>query len=95
MVRQASTREIAQLLLWERRKLFFQDETLQQAVAEFNQYNYRKLVIDEPSLGRLRIGGNFRALDIHSFVAALGRTFNIKTRPGPHHSLQLYRSGAS
>ncbi len=91
-VRRASPQEMAQRLLWERRKLYFQGETLQQAVAEFNRYNYRRLVIDESSLARLRIGGNFRALDVHSFVAALARSFNIEARPGPHHSIELYRS---
>lgn len=91
VIRHATRGQIARQLRWERRKLYFRGETLRQAVTEFNRYNYRKIVIDTPSLAAVRIGGDFRAFAVHSFVAALGRSFGIAARSGPDHTIHLYR----
>lgn len=93
-VRRTSRAQIEHELRWERRKLYFKGETLRQAITQFNQYNYRKIIIATPMLSRLRIGGTFRAFAVRSFVAALGRSFGIAARPGPHHSILLYRPAA-
>lgn len=94
LVRHGSAPQIARQLHWLRRKLDFRGETLGRVVAEFNRVNYRKIVITDPPLVRLRIGGTFRVLAVQSFVAALGRSFNIHALPGPHHTILLYRSAA-
>ena len=91
VVRHSSAREITRQLHWLRRRLNFRGETLGRAVAQFNRSNYRKIVIADPALGGLRIGGTFRVLAVHSFVAALARSFNIQSLPGPHHTILLYR----
>ena len=49
----------------------FAGETLAEAVAEFNRYNNRKLVIADRSISFISIGGQFRVSDVQSFVAAL------------------------
>lgn len=92
VVRHSSAHDIARQLRWLRRKVNFRGETLRRAAAEFNRSNYRKIVITDPMLLRLRIGGTFRVLAVHSFVAALGRSFNIRALPGPHHTILLYRA---
>lgn len=94
VVRHGSARDITRQLHWLRRRLNFRGETLDRAVADFNRSNYRKIVIADPVLGGLRIGGTFRVLAVHSFVAALCRSFNIQSLPGPHHTILLYRSAA-
>jgi transmembrane sensor len=94
VVRHGSAQDIARQLHWLRRKLNFRGETLARAVAEFNRSNYRKIVVADPALRRLRIGGTFRVLAVNSFVAALGRSFNIQSLPGPHHTILLYRAAA-
>ena len=94
VVRHGSAQDIARQLHWLRRKLNFRGETLGRAVAEFNRSNYRKIVVTDPTLLRLRIGGTFRVLAVSSFVAALGRSFNIRSLPGPHHTILLYRAAA-
>jgi transmembrane sensor len=78
-VRRVSAAETSRQLAWQIGELSFQGETLSQAVAEFNRYNRRKLVVEDPSIRNLQIGGNFQALDVDSFVAALGRSFGIRT----------------
>ncbi len=57
-------------------RLWFQGETLAEAVAEFNRYNVRHLVIADPSIAdpsvlQISFGGSISATDIDSFVDAL------------------------
>jgi transmembrane sensor len=93
-VRHLSATETARQLAWQIGELSFQGETLSQAVAEFNRYNRRKLRVDDPSIGKLQIGGNFRPLDVDSFVAALGRSFEIRTSTANDGTLILERAPA-
>lgn len=93
VVQRIDSTEIARRLAWERRELSFQGQTLSQAVAEFDRYTNRRIVIDDPSITALEVGGDFRALDVASFVAALDRTFGISSRVTPHGTIHLYRVG--
>jgi transmembrane sensor len=85
--------QIFHRLAWEHRELSFEGQTLSQAVADFNRYTNRRVVIDDPSIAALQIGGSFRALDIDSFVAAVGRTFGISSRTTAQGTIHLYRVG--
>jgi transmembrane sensor len=67
-------------LAWTQGRLWFDRVTLAEAVGEFNRYNRRQLVIADPALAQLRIGGAFDATDLDSFVAAL-RSFGIRAFP--------------
>ncbi|HWM70395.1 MAG TPA: FecR domain-containing protein [Steroidobacteraceae bacterium] len=62
---------------WTEGRLWFDRLTLAQAVAEFNRYNRRQFVIDDPSIADIHIGGAFDADDVESFAAAL-KSFGIK-----------------
>lgn len=92
-VRRIGSADILRHLAWERRQLSFDGQTLEAAVAEFNRYTNRKIVIDDPAIAALEIGGRFRALDVGSFVAALDRAFGISSRVTAHGTIQLYRVG--
>ena len=69
--------EIARRLAWHEGMLLFNGQSLADVAAEFNRYNERKLVIADPAVGRLRIGGYFRATDLDSFVRVLQERFGI------------------
>ena len=69
--------EIARRLAWHDGMLLFNGQTLAVVAAEFNRYNERKLVIADPAVGRLRIGGYFRATDLEGFVRVLQERFGI------------------
>lgn len=86
--------DIFRRLAWERRELSFDGQTLRQAVAEFERYTSRRIIIDDPSLGSLVIGGSFRALDVDSFIAALGQAFDISSRT-TSQAIHLYRVGTA
>lgn len=79
-VRHLTPVEISRRLWWKHRELRFQGQTLSQAVAEFNRSNSPQLVIADPAIESLRIGGDFNLIDTDSFVAALNQSFGIFAR---------------
>ncbi len=70
--------ELARRTAWLRDVLDFHGETLAQAAEEFNRYNTRKIVIDDPRIATRRVGGVFLDTDPDSFVAALALTMEIQ-----------------
>ena len=70
-------------LSWTEGRLWFERQRLADVVAEFNRYNRRQMVIADPAIADIRIGGGFEATDPESFVAALERTFGIRAFPSP------------
>ncbi|HEX5458492.1 MAG TPA: FecR domain-containing protein [Steroidobacteraceae bacterium] len=75
--------EIARRLAWHEGMLLFNGQTLADVAAQFNRYNERKLVIADPTVGRVRIGGYFRATDLDSFVRVLQERFGIVASQEP------------
>jgi transmembrane sensor len=71
--------DITGRLSWTIGRLVFQGEKLGDVVAEINRYNERKLMVSDPDISGLRIGGTFQATDPEGFARALDRTFGIKS----------------
>lgn len=67
---------------WRRGEVVFNGETLGTAIAEYNRYLDRPLVIRDPAVRALRIGGRFETLQPDSFVAAISSTFDLKATVG-------------
>jgi transmembrane sensor len=63
---------------WTEGWLWFAKEPLPEAVAEFNRYHRQRLVLVDPALGSLEIGGRFRSADLESFIATLEHSFNVR-----------------
>ncbi|HEY5758358.1 MAG TPA: FecR domain-containing protein [Steroidobacter sp.] len=64
-------------LSWRSGYLVFRDRALADAVNEFNRYNTRQLVIDDPTVATLRIGGNFRATNVDGFARLLEQGYPV------------------
>jgi transmembrane sensor len=62
--------ELANELGWRRGVLMFDHTTLAEAVAEFNRYSRQKIVIADPQVARLEIGGTFPSDDVKLFGRA-------------------------
>jgi transmembrane sensor len=58
-------------LAWHHGSLEFESSTLAEIVAEFNRYNRRRIVIDDPDLATMQIGGRFSATNPDGFVHVL------------------------
>lgn len=77
LVRPDAAAEVVKLLSWRRGYVYFDNVPLADAVAEFNRYNTRKIVIEDPEIATLRIGGNFRSTNIDAFLELMQSGFPI------------------
>jgi transmembrane sensor len=81
-VRKIEAEEMARKLAWTHGRLWFDHATLAEAILEFNRYNHRQLVIDDPSIENLHIGGTFDVTDLDSFLATL-RPLKVRSTVAP------------
>lgn len=65
-------------LSWRSGTLIFRDRTLAEAAAEFNRYNTRQIVIEDPAIEALRIEGNFRATSVDAFARLLEKAYPVR-----------------
>lgn len=77
-VRTGSVAEAERALAWRNGYLSFHDTPLAAAVAEFNRYGARPLVIADAAVGQIRIGGNFRWSNADAFARLLEEGFGIR-----------------
>lgn len=77
LVRSDSLQQARDFLAWRDGYLSFHNTTLANVVAEFNRYNTRQIVIDDPSVAAMRVGGNFRWSNADAFVRLLEQGFPI------------------
>ena len=77
-VEQLPVTEAERNLTWRNGLLTFRDTPLADAVAEFNRYNARKIVIEDPTIAALEVGGVFRSNNVDPFVHLLERGFAIE-----------------
>jgi transmembrane sensor len=66
--------DIGRTLAWREGQIVLEGETLDDAVAQFNRYNTRKLVISDPSLAEEKLVGQFRATEPLTFADAVATT---------------------
>ena len=78
VVRRRAAAEAEALLSWRSGYVVFDDVSLADAVAEFNRYIERKIVIEDRSLAGLHIGGNFRSNNADAFLWLLQNGFQIE-----------------
>jgi transmembrane sensor len=84
-----SPQALERKLAWTAGRLEFRGEALADAVAEFNRYNLRQIRLATPSLGALRVGGNFKATDPEVFAAALASAFKLHVDPAGTDAIVL------
>lgn len=66
--------EIERSLAWRDGQIALEGETLDQAVAQFNRYNLKKLVIADADLAQEKLVGQFRATEPNTFAEAIVTT---------------------
>jgi transmembrane sensor len=77
-VQAGTVAQAEQALSWREGFLAFHDTPLADAVAEFNRYSARRIVIADPSVAALRVGGNFRLSNAEAFVRLLEQGFPVR-----------------
>jgi len=66
--------DIVRSLAWREGQIVLEGETLDQAVAQFNRYNARKLVISDPALASEKLVGQFHVTEPLTFAGAVATT---------------------
>jgi len=84
MVRRNVQSEAEKLLSWRIGYVSFDNVPLGEAAVELNRYNARKIVIDDPAIAALRIGGNFRSNNTDAFLDLLQSGFPIAVEQREH-----------
>jgi len=76
-------------IAWRVGMIELRGETLEQAVAEFNRYRAGKLVVADPRLAAIRVGGTFETDESDKFLTALRSGFGVSTREGADGAVYL------
>jgi transmembrane sensor len=76
-----STMQMATAMAWQQGEILFPDTTLGAAVEEYNRYLARKIVILDPELAAIPVGGRFTSSDPAAFLhgIALGLGVHVAT----------------
>ncbi|MDB5456868.1 MAG: anti-FecI sigma factor, FecR [Caulobacter sp.] len=73
-----SPSEIERSLAWRNGEIALDGETLGEAASQFNRYNSRQILIDDPVLAQERFVGLFRTNEPESFAAAVVATIGAR-----------------
>lgn len=79
-------------LAWQAPRFQFFETPLAEAVAEFNRRNDQQIVIGEPSLAAVPIGGTFRVDNVDGFVALLELSLGVRAERRGNGPYVLKRS---
>jgi transmembrane sensor len=88
----AATDELNRGLSWREGRIILSGETLAEAAAEFNRYNSRRIVIADPAVGAVSVGGSFDADKPADFVRAVEASFGVRAVETPS-GFRLVRGG--
>lgn len=67
-------------LSWRTGFLVFRETPLAEAVAEFNRYNRRKIVVADEGVGNIRLSGKFRSTQHDAFIRLLEGGFPVRVQ---------------
>ncbi|MEH3158342.1 MAG: FecR domain-containing protein [Sphingomonas taxi] len=69
-------------LAWRQGMLVFDQQTIGEVAAEFNRYNSIPVVVSDPHVARIRIGGTFKAANVDAFVRLLRDAYGLHVKHG-------------
>ena len=78
VVTAASADEIARTLAWQAPLLRLGGATLAELVLEFQRRSGQRVILADPALASLRVGGRFRADDLEGFTHLLATTLDLE-----------------
>lgn len=77
-------------LAWHEGAIVFDGVPLGKAIAELNRYTDTRLVVADPSIDGLRVGGRFRTGDVNGFLEALTKAFPVTIDRGSDHLVYIH-----
>lgn len=76
-LKQKPVPQVEEDLSWRSGFLTFRDTALAEAIIEFNRYNARKILIEDPSIAGIRFSGKFQSTQYEAFIRLLEDSFNV------------------
>jgi transmembrane sensor len=75
-----SKRQLSSALAWRDGAVVFDGERLSDAIAEIGRYTDARIIISDPQVAALRVGGRFRTGDVQQFFDALQSALPVAIR---------------
>jgi transmembrane sensor len=88
-VRRLDATQIEKTGAWRRGVLILDGITLAEAMDEVSRYTTRRIVIDDPRLASLRLGGSFPTTDLRGILRSLRASFGIDAHTDESGTLHL------
>lgn len=85
----ATPSQLSQKLAWQQGSLIFQGETLAQVLHEIARYTDKELIIIDPHISDIRVGGYYKTDDIDGLLVALSKSFDLDLSTTPQGSIHL------
>ena len=95
VVTTASPEEISRTLAWRAPLLRLGGSTLAELVLEFQRRSGQRVILADPALASLRVGGRFRADDLAGFTHLLATTLDLEVDHGADGTLVLRKKSSS
>jgi transmembrane sensor len=89
VVARVDAAEISRSLAWQDELVRFGGATLAEIAAEFERRTGRRVILADPGLAGLRLGGRFRADDVEGFANVLATTLEIDVERAADGALVL------
>lgn len=80
LVTELALSEVAIQLSWREGQLTFAGEKLDDVITEINRYTDTEVVIIDPEIGTIKIGGRFKVGETEALLGVLQASFNVKVR---------------
>jgi transmembrane sensor len=75
-----SPAQLSSELAWRDGAIVFDSEPLSRAVVEIERYTEARILINDPNVAQLRVGGRFRTDDLQGFLAGLETALPVSVR---------------
>lgn len=85
--------EVARVLAWQNPLLRLGGATLAQVIREFERQTGRRVILADPELGSLRLGGRIRVDDADAFTELLASALSLTVEHGADGTLYLRKKG--
>jgi transmembrane sensor len=80
VVTPVTPQQMSSELAWREGAIIFDGEPLSEAIAEIERYTDARIVVSDPEIARLRVGGRFRTGDMQEFFDALQTALPVSIR---------------
>ncbi|EIZ80063.1 anti-FecI sigma factor FecR [Novosphingobium sp. Rr 2-17] len=82
-VRMIEDGDLTRQLAWRDGAISLDGQTIYEAIAEINRYNSAQIIVNDQTIGGLRVGGYFKTLSADEFATALSQAFGLKVLRQP------------